>query len=569
MDGSLAHSRSCRLHNAFLSLERVQKQLSHTMAPAGSTLAERHAASKAFERADVKRHTPQPRENVYHSLRALASQRASGDQDADSWLGQIEEEPVARVPILEDYELIPDTLVQLQRVLDAFVAIAPHTPKTSFPQQLAALSATAAALPAPDGTSVASARRSWLGAGGGARVEAPAAAHDRRAVREATLATGNVPTGSALERIIGRKPRGTNESGASSHSSESASMPDYTSEIAANAAAVAGMVRGAAARPSDPQPAFDPSGGASLVSPPSSAHSSEVTRPVASFTAELAAIKRTMHGSDSHIGANPMAPSDFMDANTLPFGGGSGLSSPSGSLSGFMSREQFSAALPPSPRGSGLSGRGSAFASVRRYLRLLIRKCVAWRAVSARGCRDMSVLETKCSSRACCHCLHCADFELAHAAGHVAAPPHGAAPQYGAIQTAERRVRRAAARSDQRPRVSCTTPAHARHDRSTSSCWNTGPRCSWQRAPAHGVRRKRCRQCIRFSGDATADCAACRARSDSACAPQRRDGRRVWRAVLATDHIGWQRSWSAVHCAHEPRGECGRAMVGPGAQNQR
>jgi hypothetical protein len=344
---------------------------------------------------------------------SLAAQRAAGCQP-DPWLALVDESHAVSATILDDDALMPDSLVQLQRVVDAFVSraraarLGTRLPLASgvatFPDQLAtmvampsALNRIAGGLQLQQGTAAqdvpgdaAQHRAEWLGPGAWPRMEDPSAKEDCRRIREATLASGRVPTGNALARLLCRRPYGSGGDtySHSSGSSDSMSLPEFTAEVAANAQAVVDSVRvkgtsrisayytlpppGSCPPPSNHR--FDPSGGLTLFSPPSSTHSNNTSRP-------LPTVQRSSFDGDSQ----PLLQSDIQLLNpcgagqhdTLPGGGASGvLSSLSGGFSGItlIDREAFSAVLPPTPRSGAPSGRLSGSLPVRRlHLQFAVR----------------------------------------------------------------------------------------------------------------------------------------------------------------------------------------------------
>ena len=266
-----------------------------------------------------------------------------------------------------------------------------------------------------------------------AQCDSPEALEDRRRIREATIATGRVPTGGALEKLLGRRPRGSGAAPSASASSETASQPEFTSEVAANAVAIAtecaraygksyvppapkppvskcrdGALPGpsgafaahAALREAGKNASLDYGGVRSLISAPSSTDASDdQSRHLPSFTAELAAIQQSLTEHEAH--ASTFLP---QSQGTLPEAQSNGLfSSISAGFSDGTLRDQFSTALPPSPRGSAFSHRLSGHTSVRQ------RFC----AMSPFTEGHEVLCEICCCKHQCSTCLnHCLTLRL-------------------------------------------------------------------------------------------------------------------------------------------------------------
>lgn len=181
----------------------------------------------------------------------------------------------ARGAALSDSSLVATTMAHLEDLRAALAAAAAVEPRRSadgdrleslmgsrmwLPAALALAGAppmAAVAPVAPVATSAGSEverrqREEWLSAGPGAgpRFRSPGELEVARQVREATLATGRAPTGTALEKILGRhameerEERRSRMSASSTSSCTSLELPALDSRVAAEAAAVAQRVGG-------------------------------------------------------------------------------------------------------------------------------------------------------------------------------------------------------------------------------------------------------------------------------------------------------------------------------------
>lgn len=266
----------------------------------------------------------------------------AGCSHASPWLVPLSEADAigsSSQHILDDSELAPDSLNQLRRVAAGFVDLAQRLGPAAagtFPHQLTNAMSTPAAR---DDADNGAARTAWLAAGGGPRVEDPSVREQQRRIREATLASGRVPTGNVLEKLLGRKLRvGTYDgSSISSRSSDTASV-EFTAEVAANAHAVAASCSNPSAAPRGyVPPAFrDPR------SPPSDGASPQAGA-----------------GNSAALPSQALAGIVF-DESLMGGGFSANFSDMSGGLTGFLNQDALSTQLPPTPRSGGLSSRFAA-----------------------------------------------------------------------------------------------------------------------------------------------------------------------------------------------------------------